>query len=296
MKPKYLNELFDPFNNKENILQKLPKIIEDDYHSRQKPEKDSILSKINNHINEINFQLKTNKIKTFQYKLSTPISGIDYELSFTKENNPKSKIHFNNLSTGEKAFFELLFYAYSHSSKKDQVKYFLLDEFDANFNPTLIKAYVYLLNSLKDKIKIIITTHNPITVFTAEYNEIYELNRDKCLLKKSNDENDKKEILEKLAPDFIHNSELGFIGVLSKTTKDTIILCDGEQNIKNCINCFKTIPILRDLISSKKIVALFDFDNAVTTLKNLIGEITENKYMGKIDIKKIIKQSDIFML
>ena len=301
----YFDALFNPFINIDDMFIKLAKAIKENYYSVKKPDKDSILVNINENY--------LSKVENFKYILKKPHKNLPPELIFQIKHSPiKDSIHLNDLSTGEKALFELCCYKYLAQVENKKIKYILLDEYDANFNPILIDAYLEILKELKKDYKIIITTHNPVTIANAEPEEIFELSREHCTLIHAKDKKGKKKILEKLAPHFVVEDELGFIGILAKTKKDIIIFCEGESdrfylenaisksqaiddkytiidcggadNLKYTVIAFKTVPTLTQLVKHKKILALFDFDKqGFHSCQNIYGaEFNNNNYKGKV--------------
>ena len=167
----------------------------------------------------------------------------------------------------------------------------LLDEFDANLNPQLAKLLIETIREelIKKDITVILTTHSPSTVAEVEPEELFLMENEKGehILKKAGDENGKKEILEKLAPKFVYEKELGFMGILAKTPKKYIIFVEGESdkihfktarqyldlddnyefiecgnadNISNIIKAIKNIPLFKNIINNKKVIAMYDFD------------------------------------
>ncbi len=293
----YINGLFNPLASTNTIISKLAKTIEDDYFRHKKPENDSILAKINEIFSDS---------ESFKYKLIKPHKSITYELVFELKDSSGSShtIDFQHLSTGEKALFELLCYQYSTSKDNSTIQYMLLDEFDANFNPTLITAYLKILEKLKTKYKIIITTHSPVTVAESHENEIFELCRDSCKLTNAKDYEGKKKILQDLAPNFVPDTELGYLALLSKSKKDIIIFCEGPDDkfyledaikklnipdkytiiactcadlLQQTIKSFKSVPMLSNFICKKEVIALFDFDDkGMLSARSIKGSEFEN--------------------
>jgi energy-coupling factor transporter ATP-binding protein EcfA2 len=272
------------------VIRELSELIYNDYIRSKKPE-NSIWAKINNDY--------LNKYEQFKYLLVQPHPDMSYSVSFyLKDKTDKSIMSFNDLSTGEKALFELFYYVYETSDEKLATNWIFLDELDANLNPEFIKMYIEILREIKKTKKIIITTHNPITVISAEPDEIFELDRDNSSIKRSKNKEDKRKILENLAPGFFIEDDFGYIGMALGGSADVItIFCEGENKNKdkndkfylenaldnltnkfnkssyniiscgsesqigNIANMFRKIPELGKLLKENKIVFLFDHDS-----------------------------------
>lgn len=302
----YIEELSNPLKTIDGIILKLSNIIYDDAVAKAKTRGDEQVWK------NINKVLNKDKYKdNFKYILLEPDVRIDYKLSFGYKDKTVSDdiIFFEGLSSGEKIIFELICYEFiiNNASKNRETNLILLDEFDANLNPALSELFIKTVrDELVDKgIKVILTTHSPSTVAFAEPNELYWMENinDSHNIRPIKNEDGKKEILEKLAPNFVYYGALGIFGILAKSQEDNIILVEGPSdeihfntaakhlNINNCkfINCdgatkmipfittLKTIPLFKQILNTKKIFIICDYDTE--GLKTL-STILNNKYAG----------------
>ena len=286
------------------MMQQLAQEIANDFNIKKA--KDSKL----NIINDILSQKDENNTIIFPYKLCEPNSSYSYQISFYINNYKNNAIYFDSLSSGEKAIFELLCYQYYVENDKNSEYILLLDEFDMNFNPTFIDKYVYIINKIKDKAKIICTTHNPITVTKIEEESLFYLDRENTKLLNGA----KSTIVSKLAPGM-----LSFDSALDLTTifteKAEIIICvEGKHDKDYLEDAINKLGLNKDkylIIQQKgsgnsfyfneffvfkkqwfidnniKIVYLFDFDEAgYKEFKKLIGNKKINDY------KCIVPNSD----
>ena len=234
---------------------------------------------------QINIELgKYSDKKQFNYEVNSPsVYSSNYEMTF-KSTLDNKEVHFESLSSGEKIIFELVCY-YFLAGKNKKLDTIILDEFDANLNPALAETYLNVVREqFADKgITTILTTHSPSTVAEVKPENLFEVSvldgvqKIEC----ANDDEGKKVILNKLAPNFVYYSEFGIleyvlkdetdIVVITEGAKDlenfedseknhTFIACAGAGNIKNFLVCLKSIPFLKKSIESKTVIALFDFD------------------------------------
>jgi ABC-type lipoprotein export system ATPase subunit len=298
-----------PYMGIMHIIKHLEEKINTDYYL-QKPKGETSLYE------EINKFLKENNDfnKAFKYELGTPPQKYStYELTFRLKDKPNtSLITFNKLSTGEQSLFELIAYKYliKKNNKNQYYKYILLDEFDANLDYHSIKTYMAILHELAESYKIVITTHQPMTVHLANDEEVLYLDREQSELQSIS----KDEAVSKIIPEYISFNVLVSIGYLFASKKPNIILVEGEDdkyymekarkdlNIEDkyeFIDCkgAGNIPHLTtalyatelsDNIKDKKILALFDFDKAGKTHLNKIQKLKEEnkrerKYYTKLD-------------
>lgn len=183
----------------------------------------------------------------------------------------------------------------------------IFDEFDANLNPSLAELY---LKAIKEEfvnkgITIILTTHSPSTVAEVDPKELCELSNNDGIhkIEWAKDEEGKKKILEKLAPKFVYNDDLGFLG-LANSKADVIIFTEGKTdekffqkyadeeglrykfmechsacNVKFASNTFSIIPYFQKLSEEKIIICLFDFDHQGVAQ---IHECTKDKIGKKV--------------
>lgn len=82
--------------------------------------------------------------------------------------DPSKKRKLADLSDGEKAIISLAFAPLSGTQEQDK-KILLLDEYDANFNPSLTNAFYTILNRyfVEKGVVVIIATHSPTTISLA---------------------------------------------------------------------------------------------------------------------------------
>ena len=309
----YIENLLTPLNTIDSIITKISNMIYNEVTTKAR-KKEKIWIKINDILSNSYYDDK------FNYILEEPDSRINYKITFRHKNkNLNEIIPFENLSSGEKIIFELICYVFiiEFNGKKNKTKMILLDEFDANLNPQLSELFINVIRRelINKNIDIILTTHSPSTVAVVEPKELYFMNNNNGIheCKNAIDENGKKNILEKLAPNFIYEKELGFFGILAKTNKKYIIFvegktdkihletaieclnleknyefidCSGAENIVNIINVIKDIEIFNNLLSNKIIIALFDFDNEGCTAAS---RIIDKEYMKKVNSDPKIK-------
>ena len=108
----------------------------------------------------------------------------------------------------------------------------MLDEFDANLNPSLAEQYIEVIKEQFKDIKVVLTTHSPSTVVEVEPNELYELTDSKTL-KCANDQDGKKDILRRLAPKFVYHGEFGILEEVFNNKYEMIVFLEGENDVTN---------------------------------------------------------------
>ncbi|WP_147676657.1 AAA family ATPase [Algibacter pacificus] len=274
----YVYELITrEFRSIESIVHKMSNKIYQDFKSKSSRIRTKKLwEKINEELNKYN----TNGY--FKYKLVRPqIYDSNYEIAFKRfDNTSNTHIYFDSLSSGEKIIFELICYYFA--AKESKFEMIMLDEFDANLNPQLAERYINVIKEQFKNIKVVLTTHSPSTVVEVEPNELFELT-DSRELKCANNEDGKKNILQRLAPKFVYHGEFGILeDVFNKKYEKVIFLegkgdvlnfekwvknknykfinSHGSGNMNNLISVFKAIPFFRSLAKEKKIIFLYDFD------------------------------------
>ena len=137
----------------------------------------------------------------FNYRFS---EDFDYEIPYLREEpklfayengniNKRKERYINDLSDGEKAILNLVISTYDR--KNDfTTKLLLLDEYDATLNPSLINDYYLTIQEyyLQKNIKILLSTHSPITISLApegaKYYEIFRQNEISPIIKEVNNE------------------------------------------------------------------------------------------------------------
>ena len=266
---------------------------------------------------KINDELKKyNDKKQFPFQLSPPdLHESHYEVSFQDGAN-STPIHYELLSSGQKIVFELICYYFS----ADKLELIILDEFDANLNPSLVDHYISVVKEqfCKKGIRAILTTHSPSTVAAVKPKELYELSieDDKHKLECAKDKEGKQSILKKLAPNFIYYGELGVLEYLTEDSeKDVIVLvegkkdskslteyaennalpylfldCTGAGNIDYLFSTIRLIPFFQKIFEQKKVIALYDFDKAgIDDMGNVISKYVRDdkgRYTSGIERKQ----------
>lgn len=309
----YIYKLINPFQSMEAIIDKISRKIEDQKNEKRRGGR-SYWEQINEEITNLNTEFGDKK---FRYLLNPPTRK-KYELTFYSHNKDchSEYISFQNLSSGEKMIFELICYYFvicKDDNSKDAVNLIILDEFDANLNPALAELYLKTINKefVEKNIKVILTTHSPSTVAEVDPKSLCEIiNEDGChKIEWAKNEDGKKKILEKLAPKFVYDEELGPIGAI-KGSRDVIIFVEGKDdeqyfstkaeelgltnykfiecgcadNVPTAIKALSIIPYFQKIIQTKTIIGLFDFDEkgldtihrAILRDKEDIKTITQN--------------------
>jgi predicted ATPase len=116
------------------------------------------------------------------YKVNNPL-GDRKDSSFTLkllDVNGGFEISSSNLSTGEKVLMSLALALYNTRDSKGKPDLLLIDEPDAALHPSMTKKMVSILkkNIVEDNnIPVVITTHSPTTVISAEGVSIYQVER-----------------------------------------------------------------------------------------------------------------------
>ena len=303
----YINELVMNFSfSIESIVEKMSKRIYEDAKVKSAKTKTLKLWQ------EINKELADYNKDNFKYKINAPsIYSSNYEINFESTDDNNKNVHFDSLSSGEKVVFELIcYYFIAHNNAKLEI--IILDEFDANLNPALAAMYLKVIRKqFCDRgIATILTTHAPSTVVEVEPKELFELsiNNNVQEIICANDEEGKRKILQKLAPNFIYYSEFGYLEYLLKPKTTTIVLlegkydkanledlgdlytfinCAGTGNIKNLLICLKTIPFFKRCIEDKLIIALFDFDcKGRESVTDILNTSKNDEFAKKISDKE----------
>jgi len=296
------------FRSIESIVQKMSDKIYQDFKTKNSKTKTKKLWE------EINEELQKYRNKGyFKYKLVTPqIFESNYEMAFEHfDSNSTATIHYDSLSSGEKIIFELICYYFA--AKESKIELIMLDEFDANLNPSLAEQYIEVIKEQFKDIKVVLTTHSPSTVVEVEPNELYELTDSKTL-KCANNQDGKRDILRRLAPKFVYHGEFGILEEVFNNKYDMIVFLEGVNdvtnfekgltnekikfinsngvgNMPNLITVFKAIPFFKELAKQKLIVFLFDFD------KEGFDKMCECLPKSKTsqDVYNIISKKDTFV-
>lgn len=265
----------------ESIVQQLARRIYEDAKAN------SSRTKTKKMWQELNDELHKYKIKgQFNYEVIAPsIFSSNYEITFTSSID-KKEVHFDALSSGEKIIFELICYYFLSRNNSKNLKMIILDEFDANLNPALAEMYLSVVKEqfCNKSITTLLTTHSPSTVVEVDPKDLFSVSIEegRQSITCANNEEGKKIILNKLAPKFVYYGEFWVLEhvlrdrhniiVFTEGKNDsknfellkdkyTFIQCDGAGNIKNFLQCLKSIPFLKSAIENKIVIALFDFDS-----------------------------------
>ena len=306
---KYIYDLINPTRSIESIIHTLSRRIEDDYRANKGKRTTNLWEKINQELG------KYIKNGYFPYLLNNPTDYSNYEMTFHSLGKDEY-IHFNALSSGQKVVFELICYYFicEWDDLIGKLKIIILDEFDANLNPSLAEMYLRVIREqfCEKGIKVILTTHSPSTVVEVNPEELYEViidNNNEQKINNAEDEKGKKNILEKLAPKFIYDDELWFMGYVKGTAQTIIfvegktddeafrnyciknninnykfIKCDSANNIEKAIQAFKIISFFKKSLQQKKVLALYDFD--VAGIDSIIKLTKKGKDIHDLRLKK----------
>ena len=314
----YVYELITrEFRSIESIVQKMSDKIYQDFKTKSSNTKTKKLWQL------INEELsKYNSKGYFKYKLVRPqVYESNYEIAFKRfDNSSNTHIYFDSLSSGEKIIFELICYYFA--AKGSKLEMIMLDEFDANLNPTLAERYIEVIKEQFKNIKVVLTTHSPSTVVEVEPKELFELN-DSRELNCANDEEGKREILKRLAPKFVYHGEFGILEDVFNQKYEMIVFLEGKNDVKNfdnglsnekykfidsrgvgnmpdLVKIFKVVPFFNKLAKQKKIVFLFDFDkegidNLCKCITDQPQEVYDRFSLKKCYVCKVDNNSNIFI-
>lgn len=117
------------------------------------------------------------------YTVTIPnLNEFDRDSSYTFRliNESGNEVGLNDLSSGEKVIFSLLFALYNANFDVDFPQVLLLDEPDSSLHPAMCKQLVDVLLNLfvKQKgVKVIMTTHSPSTIALCPEDSIYVINK-----------------------------------------------------------------------------------------------------------------------
>ena len=117
------------------------------------------------------------------YQVNHPEGGGNKELDFTlnlTDVNTGTVIHVNDLSTGEKVLMSLALSIYNTKEETARPDVLLLDEPDAALHPEYSKVLVSAIQESivnEAKVKVIISTHSPMTVAIAPEESIFLMDK-----------------------------------------------------------------------------------------------------------------------
>ncbi|MCP4298650.1 MAG: ATP-binding protein, partial [Proteobacteria bacterium] len=92
----------------------------------------------------------------------------------------KADIDLNDLSSGEKVLISLVLALYNNDFEPDIPGVLLLEEPDAPLHPAMIKQFLDVIIKLfiqEKGIKVVMTSHSPVTVALAPDSSLFEMNR-----------------------------------------------------------------------------------------------------------------------
>jgi AAA15 family ATPase/GTPase len=97
-----------------------------------------------------------------------------------KRNSDGKTIPFNDLSSGEKILFALVYSMYKGQIDGVFPKVLLLDEIDSSLHPSMIKNLLYTIKEVFIKqynVAVIMVTHSPTTIALSDDDSIYVINK-----------------------------------------------------------------------------------------------------------------------
>lgn len=119
------------------------------------------------------------------YQVNNPdedTKEMDFNLHLT-DVNTGTEIHVNDLSTGEKVLMSLALSIYNSKEELARPDVLLLDEPDAALHPDFSKVLLSAIEEsiVKDaKVKVMISTHSPVTVALAPEESIFLMDKSQC--------------------------------------------------------------------------------------------------------------------
>ncbi len=233
----------------------------------------------------------------FKYKVVyEPVENEEIPPRIKLEDNENGKISaiLDSLSSGEKTIMSLIFVLYHSSNKGKFPEVILFDEPDAHLHPSLTNLFISVIKKVlieEQKVKVILATHSPSTVALAPEESIYRMDRSLGFPIKESKNSAIQNLSNGLASVSIEDGNLNLIYNIEKTSKhilftegitDKIILeIAWEKLYKKRERPF----VIQDSFSAnflgtmfevgndspdgifvqfpkKKMIALFDFDNA----------------------------------
>lgn len=103
------------------------------------------------------------------------------------------EVRLNDLSSGEKVLFSLVFYLYNTQERGVFPKLFLLDEPDAHLHPTMSQQLLDVLKNVFVEnygIRVILTTHSPSTVALTPEECLFEMDISSPRIRRARSKND----------------------------------------------------------------------------------------------------------
>lgn len=223
------------------------------------------------------------------YTVNNPMgTRLDSNFIFKlKDNSLGFEINSQDLSTGEKVLMSLALAIYNTNGDFGKPDLLLIDEPDAALHPSMSKVMVDVLKKnivMENKIPVIITTHSPTTVISAEGVSIFQLLRgnsipekiptqkavellssDVPFLKISNDK--RRQVFVESKYDVQYYELLTNILSLQETLPSEPVFIPARTS--NGSNCTDVIDIVRNLSANgnEQIYGIIDWD-----LSNVIEE------------------------
>ncbi|MEN9782041.1 MAG: hypothetical protein RL208_191 [Pseudomonadota bacterium] len=226
------------------------------------------------------------------------VKGFFQDGSFVKKDSYGNSESVKDVVAFEATWWSSDIQKYNCDNYPDIWKHGTIDNLSIEFTKMIRQEF------LKNNIKVILTTHSPSTVAEIESNELYEMinesNSHKIVPAKN--ESGKRKILEKLAPKFVYDDELGLLAlkkckqnviiftegssdnttlrdyVIQENKQDsyTFIQAGGAENIECLVKAFSVIPYFQKILTYKKIFFIFDFEKADGVLIQFGGQIALN--------------------
>lgn len=238
-------------------------------------------------LDKANFKYEACYTPSSNEEFPVPVKLIDKQTSIDNAT-------FDTLSSGEKTIMALIFVLYHSSSMGKFPEVILFDEPDAHLHPSLTQLFLSVIQEVlvkEQKVKVILTTHSPSTIALAPPESIYSMSRDLGYPIKEDPNTAVQSLSNGLATISIEEGNMGLHHTLKNVDKDIlftegitdkIIIEIAWQKLYGCSSmpffiqdCFSA-SFLGTLFNQgdqypdgifhqypeKKLIALFDFDNA----------------------------------
>ena len=240
-----------------------------------------------------------NILKKAKFKYSVKYNPLTNEetpnkVTFIDNENSIDKVQIETLSSGEKTIMSLIFVLYHSSNNGSFPDVILFDEPDAHLHPSLTKVFLDVIENVlvkEQNVKVIMTTHSPSTIALSPSKSVYKMDRKLGYPIKENQKNAIERLSNGLASISIDEGSLGIRYGLKSLDKDVLftegitdkIILEiaweklyGTKEMPFFIQDCYSADFLRILFTTgdqqpdgifiqfpqKKMVALFDFDNA----------------------------------
>lgn len=197
------------------IFAKFGKIYQDE---RDQSGKDSAISLLQNKIQIIASILD---IISLSLEISQPLPNDTFTLSILNKLANKS-IRFNELSTGQKSIFYLIFAIYGLDFKNSSI---FIDEPELHLHPSLQKKYFGILKKASKELnlQIILATHSPVFIDEETIENTYRLYK-------------KEEYTQIIPPSNIEQQQKDLLQILTYTNSariffaDKVVLVEGASD------------------------------------------------------------------